>query len=139
MTSSGFDASSPSFMGRSSTRGVLYGVSKLRQIRGTLNLRSMTSHGQVARETVRIYINSIFTSQSLSQVTKYHRLGVSTFVIRADWIKRQVFVAAERVDHFFAQESSFVDGTVVDDLYQRVLLACNGRVEKAHQPIHAAA
>ena len=99
----------------------------------------MIPHSQVACETLRIHVNSILTSQSLSQVAKHHRHRVSTFVIRADRIKRQVFVAAERVDHFFAQESSFVDGTVVDDLYQRVLLACNGRVEKAHQPIHAAA
>ena len=77
----------------------------------------MIPHSQVACETLRIHVNSILTTQSLSQVAKHHRLRVSTFVIRADWVKRQMFIAAERVDHFLAQESSFVDWTMVDDLY----------------------
>jgi hypothetical protein len=95
------------------------------------NLRAVSTHGQIPIEASRTHIYGILAFQPFSQVTKSHRLRVGVVIVGADGIQGQIFVATESVDHLLIQEASLVNWTMIDHLYQGVLLIRNTGIEDA--------
>ena len=88
--------------------------------------------------TAKAQLSNVLAGKWLSQVPELDGLGILALFIRVSGgMNREDFIVTESVDSFVVEKPRVVDGAMVDNLGQSVVLVCNARVIDVHEAVCA--